>query len=126
MTRKELAIIHILKKELNLTDDDYRTLLWNNYRVESSKSLTTPQYKDLVATLRGMQSGSTLSPTIPNNPQQITTPQKSYITSLAKIGNIRNIPAFITKVIDRPIATLDDLTKKEASRVITILRSYQK
>jgi hypothetical protein len=40
LTKQELALIHIAKAELGLTDDEYRDLLRSTCNVESSKQLT--------------------------------------------------------------------------------------
>lgn len=38
-TRKQIALIHIAKKQLGLTEDAYRSILWHIGGVESSKEL---------------------------------------------------------------------------------------
>lgn len=38
---RDLARIHVLKKDLGLDDDQYRTMLWTVARVDSAKDLDT-------------------------------------------------------------------------------------
>lgn len=51
-----LARIHILKKELQLTDADYRSMLQNGFGVESSARLCDDDLGQLAATLEGIKS----------------------------------------------------------------------
>ncbi len=48
-SRKALAKIHIAKKELNLSDTEYRQILYNCFGVDSSKYLTDQQADMLIA-----------------------------------------------------------------------------
>ena len=48
-SRKSLAKIHIAKKELNLTDEEYRKILYDCFGVVSSKYLTDQQADMLIA-----------------------------------------------------------------------------
>ena len=47
--RKALAKIHIAKKELNLSDEEYRQILYDCFGVDSSKYLTDEQANMLIA-----------------------------------------------------------------------------
>jgi len=47
--RKTLAKIHIAKKELNLSDEEYRQILYDCFGVDSSKYLTDEQANMLIA-----------------------------------------------------------------------------
>lgn len=49
-----IRVIHTLVSRLGLTDEDYRTMLWDRYEATSSKNLTSRQANDLVAALHGL------------------------------------------------------------------------
>ena len=51
MTRKQLALIHVAKRELGLSEDIYRSLL-EGVGVRSSKDLTSRQFDELLTTLK--------------------------------------------------------------------------
>ena len=52
---KELARIHAMKKEADLTDDDYRLLLSGAAGVDSSKNIETPdQYHRVITALSNL------------------------------------------------------------------------
>ena len=42
-SRNLLAQIHIAKKDLGLTDTEYRDILYNNTKKESSKDISDPE-----------------------------------------------------------------------------------
>lgn len=44
----KLAKIHIAKKELALSEEAYRDILWLNFKVESAKELTEQQAQELI------------------------------------------------------------------------------
>ena len=48
MDRKKLAVIHIVKKELSLSDDEYRNILERITGVRSAKDLTGNQFHKLM------------------------------------------------------------------------------
>jgi hypothetical protein len=48
MDRKKLAVIHIVKKELSLSDDEYRNILERITGVRSAKDLTGTQFHKLM------------------------------------------------------------------------------
>jgi len=51
-SRRELAKIHIAKRELGLDEATYRGILWERYRRDSSAELTDRQAADLVELFR--------------------------------------------------------------------------
>ncbi len=53
LDRAMLAKIHIARKELGLSDDEYRDLLRMRFDAESAKDLTAAQSAELVAHFRG-------------------------------------------------------------------------
>ena len=48
MDKKKLAVIHIVKRELSLSDDDYRDILERVAGVRSAKDLTDDQFHKLM------------------------------------------------------------------------------
>ena len=50
-TKNQLAVIHILKKEYNLSDDEYTDLLWNLFDEITSKNLDVEQAEKFIHAL---------------------------------------------------------------------------
>ena len=50
-TKNQLAVIHILKKEYNLSDDEYTDLMWNLFDETTSKHLDEEQAEKFIHTL---------------------------------------------------------------------------
>lgn len=48
MDRKKLALIHIVKKELQLTDEEYRSILKSTAGIESAKDLDDAGFRKLM------------------------------------------------------------------------------
>lgn len=48
MDKKKLAVIHIVKRELSLSDDEYRSILERVAGVRSAKDLTDNQFNNLM------------------------------------------------------------------------------
>ncbi|MCK5162057.1 MAG: DUF1018 domain-containing protein, partial [Candidatus Aureabacteria bacterium] len=48
MDRKKLALIHIIKKELNLSDAEYRNILEQVTGVRSAKDLNEEKFRKLM------------------------------------------------------------------------------
>lgn len=48
MDRKKLALIHIVKREMGLSDEEYRAILRREAGVESSKDLTDASFRQLM------------------------------------------------------------------------------
>lgn len=53
-SKQQLAMIHVAKKDLNLSDDHYRTMLFVNFRVESSKDLNDSEVNRLMTMFRDL------------------------------------------------------------------------
>ncbi len=121
LNKQAYAKIHILLKEHNIDDETYRTILWGNFGVGSSKDLNYKQYIQLLRILQ--KSFKKHFKTEKQTGNKITDKQKSYINDLMKNnGNIFNAEKYISKVIHREIKSIDELTKREAGIVISILR----
>ncbi len=115
MDKKKLALIHIIKKELNLSDQDYRDMLYKAAGVHSAKDLTEEKFKKLMNYFVRSQHYHV-------NRHGMTIKQKFYIQHLLKDTgwsqeHIRN---FLHKYyhIENPEA----LTKVQASHFIESLK----
>lgn len=116
MDKKKLAVIHIVKKELSLSDDEYRNILRSVARVESAKDLDDGKFRKLMNFFvrsryyRVNRYGQTIR-------------QKLYIKYLVEeIGwEEAHLNNFIHKYYHK--TAVDKLTKKEAIKAIESLKS---
>lgn len=118
LDRKKLALIHIVKKELGISDPDYRYLLQRIAGVKSSKDLGEAGFRTLMRFL-------VRSDYYRANSFGMTLKQKLFIKSLAsQLGweesHLRN---FIHKYYQRP--DLDHLNRQEASKLIESLKAVR-
>ncbi len=112
---KKLAVIHIVKKELGLTDDEYRNILQQEAGVRSAKDLDDQGFQRLMHYF-------TRSRHYRDRRDGITFRQKLYIKYLVRdlgwdSGHFRN---FLKKYYRK--TSVAGLTKKEASKVIVALK----
>lgn len=117
--RKKLALIHIVKKELNLSDVEYRNILQQATGVRSAKELDGEKFKKLMNYF-------VRSKYYRVNPFGLTIKQKLYIKYLAGgLGwsdeHVRN---FIHKYYHK--FDIDRLTRKEAIKLIESLKAVIK
>lgn len=120
--KKQLALIHILKNQLNLDENTYRSMLWEAFKVNSSKDLSPAQASDLIDWLKKQ---------LP--PQQVyhynnhflSRAQRQYILDLSQ-NRITNLKAFCSKIVHRNIENIDTLSKKEAINIINALKRYHR
>ncbi|MFA5144415.1 MAG: phage protein GemA/Gp16 family protein [Candidatus Omnitrophota bacterium] len=115
MDKKKLAVIHIVKKELNLSDAEYRDTLQRIAGVSSAKELDDEKFRKLMNFF-------VRSKYYQVNPFGLTIRQKLYIEYLAREagweeGHLNN---FIHKYYHKP--DISKLTKKEAVKVIESLK----
>jgi hypothetical protein len=118
LDRKKLALIHIVKKELRIGDEDYRCLLRRAAGVESAKDLDEAGFRKLMRFF-------VRSHYYRVNDFGMTLKQKLFIKALAReLGwgpdHLRN---FIRKYYRRD--GLDALTRKEASHLIESLKGVR-
>ncbi len=117
--QKKLALIHIVKKELRLSDKEYRKILKDSAGVRSAKDLDRKGFQKLMAYFvrsRHWQPG----------PGGLTVRQKIFIKTLGRnldwdddhLGN------FIRKYYHKE--GVDKLSKKEAMKLIESLKNIQK
>jgi hypothetical protein len=118
LDRKKLALIHVVKKELGISDPDYRCLLKRIAGVESAKNLDEDGF-------RKMMRFFVRSDYYRVNASGMTLKQKMFIKSLAsQLGwEETHLTNFIHKYYRRE--SLDDLTRKEASHLIESLKAIR-
>ena len=118
LDRKKLALIHIVKKELGVSDEDYRCLLKRIAGVESARDLDE-------AGFRKMMRFFVRSDYFRANSFGMTLKQKLFIKSLvSQLGweetHLRN---FIHKYYQKP--DLDYFDRKDASKLIESLKAIR-
>jgi hypothetical protein len=118
LDRKKLALIHIVKKELGISDDDYRCLLKRIAGVESARALDE-------AGFRKMMRFFVRSDYFRANSFGMTLKQKLFIKALvSQLGwEEIHLTNFIHKYYQRP--DLDHLNRKEASKLIESLKAIR-
>lgn len=115
---KKLAVIHIVKKELGLTDDEYRDTLEKVTGVRSAKDLDERGFRKLMNYFARSEYYRI-------NRDGLTFRQKMYIKNLKEqLGwHESHFTNFLKKYYKRP--TLESLTKKEAGKVIESLKNIR-
>ncbi|MDQ7825137.1 MAG: DUF1018 domain-containing protein [Candidatus Eremiobacteraeota bacterium] len=113
---KKLAVIHILKKELNLDDAEYRDILEQAAGVRSAKDLDE-------ATFRQLMRYFVRSKYYRINPLGLTLKQKLYMKYIAlEMGwDEAHLTNFIHKYYHK--SGVDELTRKEAAKAIESLKN---
>ncbi|MGQ0530010.1 MAG: phage protein GemA/Gp16 family protein [Panacagrimonas sp.] len=77
---RELARIHVLKKDLRLDDDQYRTLLWTVARVESSRDLDTHGRQQVIQHMEAHAKRAKKS--YPARPNNVDTHKRAELTKI--------------------------------------------
>lgn len=116
---KKLAVIHIVKRELALSDDEYRDILQRETGVRSAKDLDEKGFRRLMRYFAGSRYYRI-------NKDGLTFRQKLYIKHLVDdLGwDVRHFKNFLNKYYKK--TAIDKLTKKEASKVIESLKNILK
>lgn len=114
--KKKLAVIHIVKKELNLSEEEYRNTLMRVAGVNSAKELDAEKFRKLMNYF-------VRSDYYRINPWGLTIKQKLYIKYLAQnLGwTDEHMSNFIRKYYHK--AGIDKLTRKDAVRLIESLKA---
>jgi phage gp16-like protein len=118
LDRKKLALIHIIKKNLGLDDDQYRDILFQAVGVRSAKDLTEESFHKLMKHF-------VRSSYYRKNPDAITLKQKMYIEALAKTldWTQEHLSNFIHKYYHK--TSIDFMTKKDAAHAIEGLKNIR-
>lgn len=119
LDHKKLAVIHIVKKELGLTDDEYRDTLEKVTGVRSAKDLDELGFRKLMNYFAR-------SKYYRINQDGLTFRQKMYIKNLKEQLDWHELhfTNFLKKYYKKQ--TLESLTKKEAGKVIESLKNILK
>ena len=117
--RKKIALIHIVKKELNLTDEAYRAFLQEAVGVQSSKDLDDEKFRVLMNYF-------VRSKHYRVNPWGLTIKQKIYVKDLAgELGwDGEHLNHFIHKYYHKE--SLEKLTRREGIKLIESLKNVMK
>lgn len=119
MDKKKLAVIHIVKKELGLSDEEYRRILREAAGVESARDLSAEGFRKLMNFF-------VRSRYYRVNPSGLTIRQKIYIKYLA--GRLKWSPDHLHNFIrkyyhqDSP----ERLSAKDAGKLIESLKAIEK
>lgn len=116
--QKKLAVVHIIKKELNLSDGEYRGILFNAVGVHSAKELDEAKFGKLMRYF--VRSKYYLI-----NAGGLTLRQKLYIQYLSRqFGwTDEHLANFIRKYYHKE--RIEDLNRKEAIKVIESLKNVK-
>lgn len=116
LDHKKLAVIHIVKGELDLSDDDYRDILERETGVRSAKDLDEKGFRRLMRAFAA-------SGYYRINRYGLTFRQKMYIKHLVDdLGwDKQHFQNFLNKYYKKK--EIDRLTKGEASKVIESLKN---
>lgn len=119
LDNKKLAVIHIVKKELALSDDEYRDILEKVTGVRSARDLDEQGFRKLMNHFA--RSGYYRI-----NREGMTIRQKIYIKHLFDDlkWSTQHFANFLKKYYKKE--NIDKLTKKEASKVIESLKNILK
>ena len=112
---KKLAVIHIVKRELDLSDDEYRDILLRETGVRSAKDLDEKGFRRLMRYFAGSRHYRI-------NKYGLTFRQKLFINHLVDdLGwDVQHFKNFLNKYYKK--TEVNKLTKREASKVIESLK----
>ena len=118
ISQAKLAVIHLIKKRLNWSEQEYRQKMFECVGVRSAKDLTDPMFRRLMNVF-------VRSPSYRANANGMTVRQKWFIENLAKhIGwDSQHLDHFIHRFAHE--RDLRSLNKKEASHLIEALKKIQ-
>lgn len=116
--KKKLALIHIVKKELNLEDSQYRAILKKAAGVESAKDLDRQGFRKLMNYFVRSRHWQP-------QPNGMTIRQRIFIKMLSKKLDWKkdHLNNFIYKYYHKK--NTEELIKKEASKLIESLKSIR-
>lgn len=116
MDKKKLALIHIIKKELGLSEAEYRNILFESARVKSAKDLDEEKFRRLMRYF-------VRSRHYRLNKDGLTIRQKLYIDYLARnvSWTSEHLDNFIKKYYHQK--GIYSLSRVQASKVIESLKN---
>lgn len=115
LDHKKLALIHIVKRELNLSDQEYRDMLEQVAGVRSARNLDYEGFRRLMRAF-------TRSSHYRVNPHGLTLRQKLFIKHLVAdlAWDQDHLNNFLNKYYKK--GRVEELSRKEASKVIVALQ----
>jgi len=118
LERKKLALIHIIKKELRLSDNEYRDILKEAAGVGSAKELNEEKFHRLMNYF-------VRSKYYRVNPFGLTMKQKLYLKYLAQklFWEEKHLNNFLSKYYHK--SSIDKLTRQEAIKAIESLKNIK-
>lgn len=119
ISQKKLALVHIVKKELGLTDEEYRLILKKITGVTSAKDIDDAMFRKLINFL-------VRSKHYKLNVGGFTLKQKMFIQSMVRQleWSPEHFENFLRKYYNR--SRLETLSRSEASKVIESLKNILK
>lgn len=121
--KRLLAGIHIKKQELGMAEIQYRDLLYERYKVESSKDLNLQELRELAKDLGFF----------PKSIYEKGNASKAQIQTIIGIyqevadnKSALGMRKFIKRIVGRMPLYLESLSVKEAQKVIIALKKWQK
>jgi len=118
LSRNKIAIIHVAKLEIGLSDGEYRDILNNNFKVESSTKLSNFQFEKLMIIFKKLGFRQI---------DKITIKQRYRIEEYTK--KLKWDEARLKGFIKRQIGiekNVEKLRKEEASKLITGLKKLER
>lgn len=100
----DLAKIHVAKKQLNMSDDDYRAMLWTQGRVNSSKDLDHAGRASVLDYLKAMGFKAVSKPD--------TKRRVRPVPSADKLQLVRRIRAQLISLDRKPDTYADGIAKQ--------------
>lgn len=128
LTQKQIALLHVAKKQLGLTDEDYRAILARYGRSETASELDSAGFTHVMKYLTAIGFRSSFTKrTYGYRPTMATPPQVDLIRSLwAKFtGKADDSDEELNKWLHRfhKVSTLRFVDNKRAAKVISSLKA---
>ena len=118
-----LKKVHVLKRQQGLDDPAWRTMLWENFGVESSANLDLAQLSTLATQLAGGAEQDKTARRASGAPSRATQQQINYIRQLwsefARSKNVESLETWLNRF--HKVSRLEWLPRATASKVIAIL-----
>lgn len=127
-TKKQIALLHVAKRELGLTEDDYRAVLARYGKADSAADLDLAGFNHVMRYFTAIGFRSTWTKrTYGYRPTMATPPQVDLIRSLWQkfSGKSDDDDMDLNKWLDRfhKVSSLRFVDNKKAAKVISALRA---
>ena len=116
LSHNQLALIHIARNQIEISEEDYRALLRSNFKVDSSKNLTPTQFKKLMEIFENKLGFVRVT-------GELSQAQYKKIRKICNLlkWNRERINGFVTRQLGEHKA-IETLNKSEANKVIEGLK----